>query len=211
MGAELSASRNGVTTLRFCSFSAALLVLSSVLGLAHAAAQAVSPAALSTWDVYGGGSFLGSTASSGLPNSYGWDFSVSERPYSSYPWLGGTAEASGDYSKASTPGFGTTTTQTTRSRHTVMGGPTFVLLLSHVQPYAHALVGGVFVHDKTGTAAQSVSSSSTHFGYALGGGLDVPLAIRWTIRGQADWIGIWANTSSNENLIRASAGVVFHF
>ena len=75
-------------------------------------------------------------------------------------------------------------------------------------PYAHALFGGF--HD-TGSFA-GVSASVNGFAMFIGGGVDVKMSDRLSIRaGQFDWMSLRANGSSDNSNFRYSGGVVFHF
>ena len=64
--------------IRSLLLSCALLAASM-----FSAAQAVpSPPEASTWDLFAGGTFERGVGSSSTGNHYGWDSSISERPYS---------------------------------------------------------------------------------------------------------------------------------
>jgi hypothetical protein len=96
----------------------------------------------------------------------------------------------------------------------VMLGPGFFFRERAVQPFVQALVG---VHTLRG---------SPHFGFELGGGADVSLGSRWSIRGEADYL--WSHQGEpsiqgvcvigvpdcfgspfTENAARLSIGVVY--
>lgn len=190
-------------------FTGALFLSLSQASLAQATVTQQSL----TWDVFLGGSFARGANSVSYDNVYGWDAAVSEYPYSSHPWIGGTIDASGHYYNESTtltaPG---TITPVSASAHmyTLMGGPSFAVRSRGVQPFARFMVGGVI--DRTSAAVDSVTAtvSSSYFGMSLGGGIDVPVGARCAIRGQADWIPYWAQ-SQRQDVVRASAGIVFRF
>ena len=75
-------------------------------------------------------------------------------------------------------------------------------------PFAHALFGGVHTSGSLGNVSATVSG----FAMMIGGGIDVSLSDRLSIRaGQFDWMSLRANGSSDNNNFRYSGGVVFHF
>jgi opacity protein-like surface antigen len=93
-----------------------------------------------------------------------------------------------------------------------MGGPSVVFTHQRVRPFARVLVGGIFNRTSESEGGQSATStSSQHFGTALGGGVDISVAKKLSIRGQADWLRYWASNLESGNIFRASAGVVFRF
>lgn len=163
-----------------------------------------------TWDLFGGASFIHPTDANSSGNLYGWDASITQRPYSSYPWIGGTIRVNGGYLQTSTS-ISTATLRSSYSMYTAMGGPSVHFRLRPVEPFAHALVGAVIEKVNTTGIGEPFASSSTHFGYSLGGGLDVPLSTRWAIRGQADWMNTRESATQNTNRLGVSTGVVLRF
>jgi hypothetical protein len=91
--------------------------------------------------------------------------------------------------------------------HTYTIGPVFTARLPVVQPFVHALFGGVTL---SGTAPNV--GSNTGFAMLLGGGLDVGLRKGIGIRiVQADWMSTrFSGDTFNRNL-RVSAGLVVKF
>ena len=91
---------------------------------------------------------------------------------------------------------------------------------SRVNPFGHTLFG--FAHT-TGTfstsgAAATLSRTTTDNGFAMafGGGLDVRILPRFSIRTSVDWNPKWVGTDDDGSRIRLddlrfSAGVLFHF
>ena len=72
-------------------------------------------------------------------------------------------------------------------------------------PFAHALFGGF---RSTLTGAPSLNG----FAFMLGGGADVKIAKSMDFRAiQFDWLSLHANSSSANDNIRISTGVVLHF
>ena len=82
----------------------------------------------------------------------------------------------------------------------------------HLRPFAHVLLGGIFDKISVSLSGQSATSVSTQcFGTAFGGGVDISLAPKVALRGQADWLRFWASDLQSSNLIRASVDAVFRF
>jgi hypothetical protein len=160
-----------------------------------------------TWDLFGGFSFEHPTATNSV-DLYGFDASVSERPYRSVPWVGGTIEASGAYSNQTTTIINVPVS-TSLSQYTFMGGPMIALPSGHVRPFARALFGEVI--EDTSVSNSSTTTSLQNFGLAAGGGIDLSINSRWAVRGQADWLYIRETSTSASKYIRASAGIVFRF
>jgi opacity protein-like surface antigen len=78
---------------------------------------------------------------------------------------------------------------------TVMGGPRFTYRSGRVEPFAHALFGGV------------IGSDESEFAMAVGGGVDVKLSDRFAIRAvQAEYF-----RAAGANFARIGVGVVFRF
>ena len=89
--------------------------------------------------------------------------------------------------------------------YTYAGGPVLSARLPVVQPYVHALFGGM-------TVGGSTSNSTSGFAMLLGGGLDLGMrkGIGFRII-QADWISTsFSGTTRNRN-VRASTGLVIKF
>ena len=122
---------------------------------------------------------------------------MSEYPYRSHPWIGGTIEASGHYYNKS----GDST-----QLYAVMGGPSAALRSRAVQPFARFLLGGVV--NRVSAGGQALTSD--HFGLSVGGGIDLPIHSGVAIRAQGDWIPYWVQ-SQREDVFRASAGLAFKF
>jgi len=208
------------------------LVAFSLLSGQRASGQVQSPLAgrattetPATWNVFVGGS----GESSASQNSYGWNGSVSEYPYKSHPWIGGTVDVSGYYYDKQ--GVGT-------QLFPIMGGPSIAANGWRMQPFVRVMFGGIV--DRTSTSTVSLltgpnqanlsigeanklrppptvtgpASTNYHLGFSAGGGIDIPAGSRLAIRGQADWIEYWVSSQGQpqpQEVIRASAGVVFRF
>src|SRR5437870_12603701 len=75
-------------------------------------------------------------------------------------------------------------------------------------PFAHALFGGFH----SSASASGISASDSGFALMLGGGADVKVAPAISVRLlQFDWLSLHANGNSDNNNMRLSTGVVFHF
>ena len=87
------------------------------------------------------------------------------------------------------------------SAYTFMGGPRLSTRMGNVTPFVHALVGGIGVP----------TEGETGFATALGGGVDVRVNDRISIRAiQADYL-LTRLFNTNRNNARLSFGVVFNF
>ncbi len=89
---------------------------------------------------------------------------------------------------------------------TVLLGPRLTVGALGVKVFAHGLVGGE--HSANGASA-SISGGSV--AYALGGGLDVPIAPFFGWRFAADRISAPTQSPSNGTHARFSTGIVFRF
>lgn len=193
---------------------------SSVLmacGAAYGQATA-QPHEATTWDLFGGGSYArlaNVTNASGNVlerNASGWDISVSERPYVSAPWFGGTIEGSGAYSTASytTSTVPATSNKESQNIYTFMGGPMVAVQRGRVEPFAHVLLGVLYTNTAT-TGATTSSTKVKNFGYALGGGLDFLVKPSWAVRVQGDWLRSGQTDTTSGATVRASVGGVYKF
>jgi opacity protein-like surface antigen len=183
-----------IRQLQLQGFRFAVLMVAALTVTPKAFSQAI-PSNPPTWDLFGGGSYNESFNPS--QHDYGWDASVSERPYISHPWVGGTVEAGGAYTSASA-------TAAESQLYTVMAGPSFVLRGPRIQPFARALLGATIQRTQTPAGA----SNAEHFGLALGGGVDIPFSRSWAIRGQADWVRSYTTATYTSDMLRASVGLV---
>jgi hypothetical protein len=179
-------------------FRFAALMIAGIAVAPSAFAQAHPQSYPPTWDIYAGGSYNESFSPS--QHEYGWDASVSERPYLTHPWVGGTIEASGAYPPSSS-------TTANSQLYTAMAGPLFVLRNPHIQPFGRALLGAAIVRTQTTAGETNIA----HFGLAVGGGVDIPFSHYWAIRGQADYVRSYTTSTNTSNMLRASVGFVLKF
>lgn len=206
--------------MRFSTVVAIAFMSLSAFCSGQAADQSLSG---TTWDLFGGAVFVHPTDANSQGNLYGWDASLTERPYSSYPWVGGTIRLNGSYRQASSPipngvAYVRTSTpvyegtvKTGSSMYTAMAGPSVQFRLRTMEPFAHALFGAVIEKVSIAGLGDPVASSSSHFGYSLGGGFDVNLSARWAIRAQADWINTSESATQHTSKVSVSSGVVLKF
>jgi hypothetical protein len=96
-----------------------------------------------------------------------------------------------------------------RNAHTYTVGPVIQARLPVVQPFAHALFGGITITNPNATIQDD---SRSGFAMLIGGGLDIGwrkgLAFRLV---QADWISSHIDDVTRNKNVRASTGVVFKF
>ncbi len=97
--------------------------------------------------------------------------------------------------------------------YTYLFGPRFTLRkVSHFTPFAQVLLGGGRLNASSG----GVSAGENAFALAMGGGVDLPVSHRFSIRLiQADYLltrfdGV-IGASATQNNVRVSAGIVFRF
>jgi len=89
--------------------------------------------------------------------------------------------------------------------HTYTVGPVLTARLPVVQPFVHALFGGI-------TQSTSGGASDTGFAMLVGGGIDLGLRKGIGIRiVQADWLSTRFEDKTNNSNFRTSAGLVIKF
>ncbi len=141
-------------------------------------------------DVFGGYSYLRGNPGFGLPsgNASGWEGALT---YNWNNWLGLKADFDGHYCCEQT-------------MHNFLFGPQITFKRdSTASPFIHGLVG--ISH---GTSFGGFSD--TVLGFAAGGGLDMKVGDRISIRvAQVDYLGT-RYADATQNHLRLSAGLVFH-
>jgi len=164
-----------------------------------------------TWSIFAGISAESQPTVSGSPWVYGFDGSVSQYPFKSHPWIGGTIDFAGHFSSMS-GSLKTVGTQSDLSTYEVLGGPSFRARARRVTPFGRLMAGPVV--DRTTAsvkAGASVISESNYFAIAGGGGADFGISPDWAIRTQADWIRYWVKFSPGQDFFRTSGGLLFRF
>lgn len=124
--------------------------------------------------------------------------------------VGVTAQVTGNYNSRIVPAY------SSAHRFSYEFGPVFSLRSGRVNPFVHALVGGV-----TQRTPDSPGLGYTKFAWSFGGGVDLKLSHHLSIRaGQIDYEGQRVpvegatgllNQTATSNGLRFSTGVVFRF
>ena len=143
-----------------------------LLAAASASAQEEVPKA----EVFGGYSWAGG-------DFHGWGASVTGNVNR---WFGVTADSSGHYSGGE-PGV----VRIRERAHSLLVGPRFSLRRKRATTFAYALVGGVRFRGELSAPTLSlfVADEDTGFNMALGGGLDVKVSRRVSVRAfQLDYL-----------------------
>jgi hypothetical protein len=170
-----------------------VLLFSFLAGLVFLpAAHAVGPTA----DVFLGYSRL--TANTFYPNVgglNGWDGALHVKLKSGF--LGGEADVSQ---------YGLGADSTVPRTTAFMVGPRATVGALGVKVFVHGLVGGEHSANSSG-----VSISGGSFAYALGGGVDVPVAPFFAWRVAVDRFSAPAVSPGSSNHARFSTGIVFRF
>ncbi len=166
-----------------------------------------------TWDVYGG--FVANrTANAGNPKyNYGWEGALAQRG-DARKWVGGMVQGSAVYAKASGDPVSTTYVPA-QNFYTFTGGPVFTTRVGGIAPSGHALFGAAITttnYPAVGTIPAS-QVTGKHFGSTIGGGLDFPLSRghHAALRTQADWVRVWQSTTTNQDMLKLSAGLLYSF
>jgi len=155
-------------------------------------------------EIFGGYSYMRLDADNqtdqdlnGFNTSYTYNFNS---------FLGATAEFSAFFGTTQVAS-GTTVTTQDQDMYFYMFGPKFTFRGNErFTPFAHVLLGGVTQRNQT---TATTSTNNTQFAMALGGGLDVSVTERISLRAiQADYVLTRLVANTNQNNIRASAGFV---
>ncbi|MGA8154300.1 MAG: hypothetical protein WB952_25370 [Terriglobales bacterium] len=167
-------------------------------------------------NVFIGYSYLNADLISGSRTSLnGWNGSVEGKVL---PFIGLVADFSGHYGSPSVlsgvscivsggpPPAGCNLGNVSASEHNFLFGPRVSFPVGKFRPFVHALIGAGHISE----SASGLSTSSTSFADALGGGIDyhlIPL-ISWRIQADALQTRFYSSTQNN---IRISTGIAFHF
>jgi len=142
-------------------------------------------------NVFFGYSYLSSQVVPGNNiNLNGWNGSLEGKIF---PFVGLVADLDGHYGSG-------------LSQHDFLFGPRVSVSVAKLRPFAHALIGVSHISDNS----DGISTSSTSFADALGGGLDYKVARIFAIRIQADDLQS-RSFSRTQNNFRLSTGLVFRF
>ena len=161
----------------------------------------------STFDVFAGYSYLRERPSSGSSNDFSLNGGSASFAYNFNGWLSGVADV-GAYHNGNILGTKTDGTLTTY----LFGPRVSYRHFGRVTPFGEVLFGGAHAGDNFfGTA-----SSQNAFAMAVGAGVDYRVSRRFSIRPlKVDYLltrfSEPGRGTQDQNNVRASAGVVFHF
>lgn len=187
--------------------------LLQLFALALALAAPCLAQEIPVWEVFGGYAYQRSNVREyylAAPNRYtsrnvnanlnGWDFAVTENMNR---WFGGTFDLSGRYK--ATPLLGTTTHQ---QMHSILYGPRFSFRTPSVVPFVHILFGAA--HTTAKVTPVGPHPADTSFAVAAGGGLDLKLQQKASVRLiQAEYFRANA-LGANQNNYRLAAGLILN-
>jgi hypothetical protein len=142
----------------------------------------------------------------------GWNMGISGN---FKPWIGVVADIGGEYGHItySATGFGSANAGT--SLYTFMGGPQFYFRGSKATFFARAMVGGARLSQSGTFFGVPVSDEETKFAAAFGGGVDLHMNRRVSVRAlQVDYIltrfdNVGGLTKSTQHAIRIASGFTF--
>jgi outer membrane immunogenic protein len=160
-----------------------------------------------TFDVFAGYSYLRERPSSGSTNDFSLNGGSASFAYNFNRWLSGVADV-GAYHNGNILG-----TKTDGTLTTYLFGPRISYRhFGRVTPFGEVLFGGAHA----GANFLGTTSSQDAFAMAVGAGVDYRLSKRLSIRPlKVDYLltrfSEPGRATQNQNNIRASAGVVFHF
>lgn len=171
-------------------------VVGLLLGAASAVAQEIRFQGV---DVFGGYSYV-SVDTNGLTSSRqsanGWEASLS---VNLHKYFAAEVDGSGYYKNYNVLG-----TAVDVSDYGFAAGPRF----NYRGLFFHSLFG---LDHLTGSAG--ISDSQNGFALIEGGGVQVPVARRWAVRGSVDWVlthhNIFGGPQFDQNNVRVSAGLVY--
>jgi outer membrane immunogenic protein len=185
-----------------------LKVVVCLLAFASLFAVGASAQDVQKFDLFAGYSYVrANPGTSGVDgfNLHGGSASIA---YNANSWLSGVADFGG-YHSNNILGTGVDGTLST-----YLFGPRISYRHhSHFTPFGQVLFGVAHIGGSDGLA---FSTSNNSFAMALGGGVDVNVSHRFSIRPvQVDYLltrfNEFGNGAQNQNNLRVSTGVVFHF
>jgi hypothetical protein len=155
-------------------------------------------------EVFGGYSYVNPDFTSSVSKGVsGWDLSATANIVR---YAGIVADFSG-FSPAGANPCSACSSGPFATYHTFSGGPQVSIGIGRIKPFAHFLIGttwGSFTH-----VDSQFGGNFSDITYGAGGGVDLRLDRWFALRGQADWLRISFQGSSN--VARVSTGVVFRF
>jgi hypothetical protein len=166
-------------------------IIPAILMLSFTARAQETPA----WDISGGFSYLQADFNGANFHLFGATTSATENLNS---WFGGRVEVNAYHGNEA---------GTTVSAQTITYGPVFSYRrLKTVTPFAHVQLGAM--HASTGYLG--ISQSAIKFAMSGGGGADVRITERVSVRVQADYL-MTRFLSLGQNNVQGSVGMVFRF
>lgn len=171
-----------------------LIVVACMLGLFSLSAMAAEHPDYPKAELFGGYQYSHLEGGTG---ANGWNFALNGNLNN---WFGVTADFSGAYASVSGVSI---------HNYTYTFGPTLALRQNKsYTPFVHALLGG----DSMSASFGGVSGTGSGFATLLGGGLDLNLGRRFSVRAaQVDWMMLHANGSTSSKNVRLAFGIVGRF
>lgn len=155
--------------------------------------------------IFGGYQYLHLGGNGTDVNANGWNASLTGNLNH---WFGITADFSGSYKTVNVAGIDVDT-----KFYTYTGGPVVNLNSGgKVNPFVHALFGGVHASGSASAGGVSGSASDNGFTMMFGGGVDVKVNHAIAVRLiQGDWVYYRISGDSESNNVRISTGIVLNF
>lgn len=162
-------------------------------------------------ELYGGYSLFHSSEQ-GVPNLNGWTAGAAGYVND---WLGIAGEVGSNYGSvtASDVVAGLPSMKIDLTAMTFLVGPRFAYRTEKMNAFFQTLAGAVRVTASAPVPEADVGISVTDaaFAYSVGGGFDVHLSPRFSVRvGQLDWITAWSE-GVRDDFLRYTGGIVIHF
>ncbi len=188
-----------------------LLVALAVLAATSTSAahgQQRAAATSATGDISLGYNYVGANSPPGGSYNFNLNGGYISGSYGLKPWLSVAGTFTGGQStKISTLGQDLTLM-------TFMGGPRFLHPMHRFTPFAEALFGGAHASNSYFPHGTSFSPTATSWALAAGGGLDIALTHRFSVRAiNAEYLrtSFPNGVNDEQNQLMLSAGIVFHF
>src|SRR5215467_4524175 len=184
--------------------SKVVVCLLALVSLFAVAASAQDDAKL---DVFAGYSYVRVAPSTSAVDSFHLNGGSASAAYNFNSWLGGVADFGG-YNSGNILG-----THVDGTLSTYLFGPRVSYRhYSRVTPFGQVLFGGAHLS----SSVSGISGSDNAFAMAVGGGVDVKLSHHFSLRpAQVDYLLTrfkeGSSSNQNQNNLRVSTGVVFHF
>ncbi|MEO6804492.1 MAG: OmpA family protein [Granulicella sp.] len=186
----------------------ALVLVTAGVSAATAQRRPAAAATAPRADLSLGYNYIGANAPPGGKDYFGLQGGYVSGSFGLKDWLSVAGKFTGGHaSKISTLGQDLTLM-------TFMGGPRISRPGHRLVPFAQALFGGAHASDSFFPTGTTSTTSATSFAFTAGGGLDIGLNDRFSVRAlDVEYLRTkFPNGSSNEqNQIMVGAGIVMHF